>query len=187
MRPELLGDKEDFLKIRRGTTRAVIRVGKYILKFPRITGTRIALKDTFGSFRRKEWKEFKNNLRGHLHQLLQGIIANLTEFTSYLVCRSSFLEPVVSVGIVSVQRCAGDEIPDRKELEEVLKSFPPEIWKILYLLDPHALDTPNWRKVKSGYRLIDYGDSFAEMPLSYLLIHHHQELSRLLGFASAAE
>jgi len=149
-------------EINKGSTRTVVIVlRRFVLKFPRIE---------------------KALGRTRLISFLWGVIANLTEFSTFLLSKNrSFLVPVWSIGLVSFQRYEEGETPTENEIRDILNRLPEGQKNILEFTGSHDLSARNWKKNAKGYRLFDYGDASCRspIPISYFLFYSDLELSRL--------
>jgi len=144
------------VKIKRGNDRFVIIVGNIVFKFPYF-------------------------FRGP-QRFLRGFIANITEYGCYSFTKAQFLVPVFSLGVVSIQRFEGGQIPTHEEMEIVFEQLPERLRRMMLHINPHNLQCQNWRKNDYGYRLFDYGDTFGygnSFHLSEFLIPNNKELSKV--------
>jgi len=149
------------MQIRRGTTRVVFIAFGLVLKFP-------ALK--------------QRTIYGRKFHFMRGVIANASEFATYIMCdRASFLVPVFSLGIVSIQKFEGGTKPTFDEIEQVFQKLPVEAQNLLRRMDLHPFTPPNFRRSKTGLRMIDFGDDFSEsFPPSYFLRRFRKEFEEAL-------
>ncbi len=176
------------MRIKRGTTRVAVLAGSWVIKFPRISMLGLDPRDTLHELRARNWSKARKQLGRHAYAFLRGVIANLTEFATWMRCRSPFLVPVFSVGFFSIQRYEEGAPPERSELDERFRLLPGRARRLMEAIDPHSLDNPNWRKNRHGFRLLDYGDSFGVVgvPLSSFLVEWHVQITDVLVSSTPA-
>lgn len=149
------------MQIKRGTTRVVLITFGFVFKFPTLK---------------------QRTVHGKLFRYFRGLVANATEFATYLGCdRASFLVPVFSLGFVNIQRYQDGEKPTWDEVEVIFRRLPERAQGTLRMMDMHAFTPSNFRRNSKGLRMIDFGDGFANtVPLSSFLTRYHEEFGRAL-------
>jgi hypothetical protein len=152
--------KEDLMQIKRGTTRVTIIVFGLAFKFPSLK---------------------QRTVHGKVYSFFRGLIANTTEFASYVVCkRSSFLAPVFSLGFVNIMRFESGDKPTWDELDAYINQLS-DVPRQRMKSSDHDFAPHNFRFHRSGLRMIDYGDRFSDpIPLSNFLRRHYEELDKIL-------
>ena len=144
------------MQIKRGTTRVVLIAFGLVFKFP-------TLKQA--AFHGRSFRYFR------------GLIANATEFATYLSCdRASFLVPVFSLGFVNIQRYQDGDTPTWTDLEAIFSRLPEQVQRTIRMMDQHAFAPSNFRRNSRGLRMIDFGDGFSDnTPISFFLTRYHKQ------------
>lgn len=144
------------MQIKRGTTRVVLIAFGFVFKFPTLK---------------------QATVHGKLFRYFRGLVANVTEFATYLSCdRASFLVPVFSLGFVNIQRYQDGEKPTWDDVEAIFRRLPKEAQATVRMMDMHFFAPSNFRRNTQGLRMIDFGDGFAKsVPLSSFLVRFHKE------------
>ncbi len=169
------------MKITKGTTRRVLIISEWAIKFPRISVLLQSL-----------WligdSDFSNTFRRGCQQFIDGLVANLTEFkVSLLSERIKFLAPVYfSCGLFSIQKRALGQKPTYDEMNTVLRELPENAQYQLLTMDPHLLDIKNFVKTDKGIVMVDYaGDNFSSTSLIWFLYEWKDELNDQFAKAPA--
>lgn len=115
----------------------------------------------------KSWKS-KNRVFDFIKTLpklcyeafIYGTSANISEALIYIQAKqTSFLSPVFSLGLLSLQRYEGENEPTQLEIQSLYEALPERIRNQLREVNGHDKAACNWRKTKRGLILIDYGVS----------------------------
>ncbi len=149
------------MQIKRGSTRVAVIFFGLVFKFPTLK---------------------QRTVHGRLFHYLRGVIANVSEFATYICCdRASFFVPVFSLGFVSIQKYEGGEKPTWDDLEDVARRLPEKAYRAIKYVDPHHFAPDNFRCNSKGMRMIDFGDSYGDpAPLSNFLLRFHEEFGAAL-------
>ena len=149
------------MQVKRGSTRVVLILFGFVFKFPTL-------------------RQFTD--KGRLYRYFRGLVANVTEFATYLDCKcASFLVPVFSLGFVNIQKYQDGEKPTWDEMKIVFGRLPEKAQKTVRMMDMHPFAPSNFRRTSKGLRMIDFGDGFAEqIPISNFLIRFYEEFGKAL-------
>ena len=130
------------MQVKRGSTRVVLILFGFVFKFPTLR---------------------QLTVNGRLYRYFRGLVANVTEFTTYLGCnRAPFLTPVFSLGFVNIQKYQDGEKPTWNEIKVIIGRLPEKTQRIIGVMSMHPFDPSNFRRTSKGLRMIDFGDGFAE-------------------------
>lgn len=166
------------MQIKHGSNRTALFIGNFVFKFPRGYSLKSWLRILW---RFITGKPVAGDIRLGILHYTRGIHANLTEFMLWNATRSSFLVPVLTLGLITIQRYESGQEPTASELQELFSRFPEDM-NFLFTVDPHCLHMSNWRRNEKGFRLIDYGDTFGNgYPLSLFISQHHTKLAEILS------
>ncbi len=171
------------MQIKKGTSRTSFIIGKLVFKFPRIIFLWRMVQYAW------QYRSLNNvNSRMQFLLFMRGIIANITEFASYIYKPSPYKAQVFfSLGFVIIQKnIVGDNIT-WQELQSVWIQFSEEAKFQQQLTDLHSWDQGNFRKTKKGVICVDFGDTFLSGANSFsdFLNEWDDELTRLLIKAPA--
>lgn len=145
------------IQIKKGGTRIVVITNRLVFKFPSHVYPVHYLTVALKVLRKyQDWRLASRNIGNAVRSFWRGIQANLIEFMVWRECRASFLVPVFTLGVVSIQRYEKGREPLLHELDRLYLKLSPEAREALRRIDPHAHQPTNWRKNEKGLRLIDY-------------------------------
>lgn len=169
------------MELIRGSKRLVLLAGPIAIKFPRIRFKWLGIPLLCKMLLRGRWTDAKEHWVSMCLDFMRGMISNLTEAACYLWFRAPFLVPVISCGLISVQKREYGETPTSQEIQKLLEQLPPRKHTGISSVDPHHFDGDNWKKNERGYRLVDYGDSLGDfVSLSGFLLFNYEAMAALL-------
>ncbi len=166
------------IRLRKGNTRIAIIFFKFLVikipnpRFDRHTHA-FRTRETFFRFLAGRGEDI-------YEALLSGVLANLSEAVVYRNGwgMTEYLVPVFSLGICNFQRYQGEERPTKTELETMVRGLSEDLQSLFFKADPHERSTSNWRKTRSGLRLIDYAADPLKTPWADFLLNSRKELSQ---------
>ena len=149
------------MQIKYGTSRVAVIAFGLVFKFPTLK---------------------QRTVYGRRFHYMRGLIANASEFATYILCReASFLAPVFSLGFVSIQKFESGKKPTFEEMEKIFRKLTKNAQELLRCMNPHLFAPDNFRQSKTGLRMIDFGDGIGESyPTSYFLRRFHNEFGEAL-------
>lgn len=161
------------MEIYKGTSRTAVRIGNLIFKFPRI----------FFSIKRL-WRErrYPSQVKIIKINLLNGFIANLSEFATWIIVKGDYLAPTYfSIGLVSVQKFIPGNKPKWEEIHSSLRKLPGTLFQEVQNINGHVFDPPNFKRTEEGLVMVDYGDSISQNhgSLSGFIICFSKQLSEI--------
>jgi len=148
------------LKVYRGSSRTVFCLGGLAIKVVQLS---------------RLWKIFKNLLwmlikgkslqrrEENSHEtvcILCGLVANLTEYFTYVYTEAPFLAPVYfTLGIFSVQKYVEGDKPKNSELRQRFGRLTEKARFHMDQVTLHSWQPSSFRVTEKGLVMIDYGDS----------------------------
>lgn len=171
------------MKVCRGNSRTVVCLGGLAFKFPRYSNLWKIIKYAVILGCKWQWKSLRNNTAQGMIYVLNGLMANLSEFAIYLYSESPVLAPVYfSIGFFSVQKYMGGVEPTWKELNEVWSKLPEKARTQMQWVNLHNWESHSFRKTLQGMVMIDYGDTIlsGNMSLSNYLVRWEHELRKVM-------
>ena len=164
------------MKIHKGRNRFTVITCGLVFKFPYFKFIPYFLLEVLNGFK---GKKSTPNARSFCLTFVRGIYENMSEFFTFVYCKSPFLVPVFSLGFVNISRFCEGTKPEWKEVGAVLKRLPQDAYKKVFFLDPHHLEERNWIKTPTRLLLCDYGSNFGEhYSFGSFLTDHYDELEK---------
>jgi hypothetical protein len=117
--------------------------------------------------------------------IIKGMFANITEFFTWRVLKTSFLAPTYfSCGLFNIQKTIiGEELNCVELMRKVFDNLSEQQQKEWLLVERHSLWTNSgWIKTSKGIFLFDYGDCFLSgLLFSSILSNYQEEIEKILS------
>lgn len=166
--------------IEKGSTRSVIILRNYVIKFPRFDKFFSQIKFLFRIIKLRRFSLLNKGFICCVDVIKASINANWSEYRCWKLTRAKFLaKTYFSCGVINIQRRENGKVVDEQCLYKSLGKINcrNEIWTI----DPHCLESVNFKQNNRGYVLVDYGDNTSGMPFSSFIIKWHKEIEKVLS------